>query len=93
MAITKTAKIDAEIVKVDSRISELQAKRRELVQKRLAAQNGEIVDLVRGLNVPLDELAAMLQAVKGGGAPPASTSGQIVPKSALPEKDETEDAE
>ena len=87
MAITKAAKIEAEIGKLDARIADLQAKRKELLQKKTDAENSEIVDVVRGLSIPLDELATLLQAVKGGGhlpsggAAPAPTSGQDGQKS------------
>ena len=82
MAITKTAKIEAEIAKVKAKISELQAKQKELESKRAAIENTEIVDIVRGMSIPLDELAVLLQAVKNGEALPDLTSGHVVQKSA-----------
>jgi len=91
MAITKTAKVEAEIEKVKAKISEFQGKLKELENKKTAIENSEIVDIVRGMSIPLDELAMLLQPGKGGGPLPVFTSGQIVQKSA-PDKttDETE---
>jgi len=77
MPITKAAKVEAEIEKVKAKISDFQAKLKELEQKKKKAENTEIVDIVRGMSIPLDELATMLQAVKSGGALPISTSGQL----------------
>ena len=93
MAITKSAKIEAEIGKVDTKIAELQAKRKELVQKKTDIQNGEIVDIVRGMSIPLDELAVLLQSVKSGGPvpAPAPTSGQLGQKSEAPANDTGEE--
>jgi len=44
---------------------------------------------VRGMDISLADLAAMLKATKTGGA----TSGQVGPKSAAPAETETEDSE
>ena len=71
MASTKTAKIEAEIEKTKAKISELQAKQRELEQKLIETENREIVDIVRGMSISLDELPLLLQKLK---------SGQFVPK-------------
>ncbi len=77
MATSKAAKVEAEIGKVKEKISEFTAKLRELEAKKTAIENSEIVDIVRGMSIPLEELATMLQAVKSGAAP---ASGQVVPK-------------
>ena len=45
MAITKSAKIEAEIEKVKAKIAEQQARLKELEQKKLEAENSEIVEL------------------------------------------------
>jgi len=87
MATSRTAKVNAEIEKVRAQIAEYQGKLKELERKRTDIENADIVDIVRGLHIPLDQLAAMLQNIKTG----AGTSGQRVPKSAPPEKKETED--
>lgn len=83
MAISKSAKIQAEIEKVTAKINEQQARLKELEQKKLEAENSEIVEIVRGLSVSLTDLPVLLQAIKSGG-----TLGQNVPKSADKEDDE-----
>lgn len=81
MAITKTAKVEAEIEKVKAKISELQTRQRELEAKKTEIENSEIVGIVRGMSIPLDQLATMLTTIRDGGAQPAPTSGQKVQKS------------
>ena len=56
MAITKSAKIQAEIEKVKAKIVEQQTRLKELEQKKLEVENSEIVDIVRGMSVSLEEL-------------------------------------
>ena len=75
MAASKSQKIQAEIDKVKAKISEQQARPKELEQKHREAENEEIVDIVRGMSVPLDELPLLLQKLRG-------TSGQAGQKSA-----------
>jgi len=87
MSTSKTAKVDAEIAKVKGKISEWQGKLRELEQKRRDAENMEIVDIVRGLKIPLDQLAGVLTNIKGG------TSGQLDPKLENDIEDLEDDAE
>ena len=76
MAISKSAKIEAEIEKVKAKIVEQQTRLRELEQKKVEAENTEIVDMVRGMSVSLTDLPMLLQAIKKNGA-----LGQNVPKS------------
>ena len=71
MATTKTAKIEAEIEKTKAKISELHGKQKELEQKLIETENSEIVDIVRGMSISLEELPLLLQKLK---------SGQFVPK-------------
>ena len=71
MASTKTAKIEAEIEKTKAKISELQGKQKEHEQKLIETENSEIVDIVRGMSISLDELPLLLQKLK---------SGQFVPR-------------
>ena len=82
MAITKSAKIEAEIEKVKAKIAEQQTRLKELEQKKLEAENSEIVDIVRGLSISLEELPLVLQQLREG------TSGQSVQKSGPAEKEE-----
>ena len=83
MAISKSAKIQAEIEKVTAKINEQQARLKELEQKKLEAENSEIVEIVRGMSVSLTALPALLQTIKNGG-----TLGQNVLKSADKEDSE-----
>ena len=92
MATSRTAKVQAEIDKAKAKLADQQAKLKELEAKRTELENSEIVDIVRGMSIPLDELAVMLQTVKGRG-PAAPTSGQIVPKSVATQKDEVKDSD
>ncbi len=85
MAISKSAKIQAEIEKVTAKINEQQARLKELEQKKLEAENSEIVEIVRGMSVSLTDLPTLLQTIKSGG-----TLGQNVPK---PDPTDKEDSE
>lgn len=87
MATSKSAKIQTEIEKVKAKITEQQARLKELEQKKLEAENTEIVDIVRGLSISLDDLPALLQTIQAGGG-----MGQSVPKSADPnDKEDTDE--
>ena len=77
MAASKSQKIQAEIDKVKAKINEQQAR-----LKKLEAENSEIVDIVRGLSISLEELPLVLQQLREG------TSGQSVQKSGPVEKEE-----
>ena len=85
MAISKSAKIQAEIEKVTAKINEQQARLKELEQKKLEAENSEIVEIVRGMSVSLTDLPVLLQTIKSGGV-----LGQNVPKSDLTDKEDGE---
>ena len=76
MAISKSAKIEAEIEKVKAKITDQQTRLKELEQKKLEAENSEIVDIVRGMSISLAELPLVLQRLRAG-----ETLGQNVPKS------------
>jgi uncharacterized protein YjgD (DUF1641 family) len=85
MSTAKSAKVQAEIEKARVKLAEQQSRIKELEAKHTELENVEIVDIVRGLKIPLDELTAALQSVKGGVAPATAatftTSGQLGPKS------------
>ncbi len=83
MAISKSAKIQAEIEKVTAKINEQQTRLKELEQKKLEVENSEIVEIVRGMSVSLTDLPVLLQTIKSGGA-----LGQNVPKAADKEDSE-----
>jgi len=85
MAISKSAKIQAEIEKVTAKINEQQARLKELEQKKLEAENSEIVEIVRGMSVSLTDLPVLLQTIKSGG-----TLGHSAPKSDAAEKEDGE---
>ena len=90
MAMTKRSKIQSEIEKARLKLVEQQARIRELETKNTELENMEIVEIVRGLDIPLDDLAAVLQSLKGGYTPALGTSGQVDPKSVKPENDDTD---
>ena len=75
MAVSKSQKIQAEIDKVKVKISEQQARLKELEQKHREAENEEIVDIVRGMSVPLDELPLLLQKLRGASGQGGQKSG------------------
>ena len=75
MAASKSQKIQAEIDKVKAKISEQQARLKELEKNKQEAENSEIVDIVRGMSISLEELPLVLQRLRDG------TSGQSVQKS------------
>ena len=83
MATTKSAKIWAEMEKVKAKISDQQTRLKELEQKHKEAENEEIVDSVRGMSSPLEELPLLLQKLRG-------TSGQAGQKSAPAETEVAE---
>lgn len=66
MAVSKSAKIWDEMEKVKAKINEQQARLKELEQKHREAENEEIVDIVRGMSVSLDELPALLRQLRDG---------------------------
>ena len=84
MATTKRNKVQAEIDKARERLMEQQSRLKELESKRTEIENMEIVDIVRGMSIPLDDLAAVLQSIKGAAIPAAPTSGQVDPKPTAP---------
>ena len=77
MAVTRKEKVQIELEKAKERLAEQQARIRELESKKMELENLEIVDTVRGLSIPLDDLAPLLQAIKSGTLP---ASGQKVQK-------------
>ena len=76
MAISKSAKIETEIEKTKAKITEQQNRLKELEQRKVEAENSEIVEIVRGMSVSLSELPLVLQRLRAG-----ESLGQTVPKS------------
>ena len=77
MAVSKSAKIWAEMEKVKAKINEQQARLKELEQKHREAENEEIVDIVRGMSVSLDELPALLRQLRDGSGHGVQKPGEI----------------
>lgn len=60
-----------------SKITEQQARLKELEQKKVEAENSEIVDIVRGISIPLAELPVMLQQIRAGATMSRSPKPRI----------------
>ena len=58
--------VQAEIEKVTAKINEQQARLKELEQKKLEAENSEIVEIVRGMSISLADLPLVLQQLRSG---------------------------
>jgi len=80
----KIERVNKDIEKTKVKLTEQQTRLRELEKQKTELENMEIVDVVRGMDISLADLAALL---KTGGA----TSGQVGPKSTPPTEIETED--
>ena len=66
MANNKLDRIDAEIAKTREKISEQQARLKELLAQKTELENLQIVQLVRSMRLSPAELTALLS---GGGIP------------------------
>jgi uncharacterized protein YjgD (DUF1641 family) len=73
-------RVDKELEKTKEKISEQQARLRELEKQKTELENMEIVDAVRGMRIPLADLTAVLKSAR-------ATSGQPGPKSAIDKED------
>lgn len=85
----KIERVNKDIEKTRGKITELQNSLREMERRKTELENMEIVDVVRGMDISLADLAALL---KSGGV----TSGQLGPKltqPAKPNQTETEESE
>ncbi len=80
----KIERVCKDIDKTRSKIGELQARLRELESQRTELENTEIVETVRGMDISLADLAALLRA-----AP--ATSGQLGPKTEITNKEATKE--
>ena len=58
----KIKKIDKEYEKNAEKITELQARQRELEKQRMELENLDIIGLVRGIGLTPDQLAALIRA-------------------------------
>lgn len=86
---TKIERVSKDIQKTKDKINEFQTKLRELEKQKTELENMEIVDAVRGMDISLPDLAALLKAAKSGSV----TSSQVGPKSETPINIETEETE
>ena len=93
MANAKIGKVQTEIDKARERLVEQQARLKELEGKKTELENMQIVDIVRGMSIPLDDLAAFMQSLKGAASPAPATSGQVDPKPKAPQIITGEEAE
>ena len=85
MAISKSAKSEAEIEKGKAKIGAQQARQKELEQKEVETESSEIVDGVRGMSIPLAEIHVVLQQILDG-----APFGKNVPKSETEDKEDSE---
>lgn len=60
----KIERVCKDIDKTRSKIGELQARLRELESQRTELENTEIVETVRGMDISLADLAALLRAAR-----------------------------
>ena len=73
----KIERVCKEIDKTKDKISEQQARLRDLEKQKTELENLDIVSTVRGMNISFADLAALL---KQSGADNPTTSGQVCPK-------------
>lgn len=77
----KIERINKDIDKTKEKISEFQSRLKELERQKTEFENTEIVDIVRGMDISLADLAALL---KGGRA-----SDHICPRPMTTDKEES----
>ena len=89
----KIERVSKDIDKTKEKINEFQARLRELEKQKTELENIEIVEAVRGTDIPLTDLASVLEFLRNQGGTPASlpASGQRGPKPAA--KTDTEKGE
>ncbi|MCD7947879.1 MAG: DUF4315 family protein [Oscillospiraceae bacterium] len=91
MATTKAEKVQNEIEKVKGKLAEMTAKLKELEQRKTDIENSEIVDVVRGMSIPLDQLATLLQAVRSGAVPSGVVDKMSTTSEVPPAADDTDE--
>lgn len=83
----KIERVNKDIDKTKEKINEFQARLRDLEKQKTELENTEIVEAVRGMDISLNDLPAVLKALREhDGA--LFTSGQVDPKSTNTEKGE-----
>lgn len=86
----KIERVNKDIDKTKEKISEFQARLRELEKQKTELENIEIVEAVRGMDISLTDLPAILKALRDSNGAPF-TSGQVGPKSPNTDKEENEE--
>jgi len=76
--ITRKDKVQAEIDKTKDKIAELQTKLKDLETKYVELENIEIVEFVRGLNVPLNNLPDVLKSAKSTSPSTPTSSSPLL---------------
>ena len=79
MINVKLEKITADIEKTKEKITELQEKLRTLEQQKTEMEDGQILSIVRNMNVSVTELAAIMGTLKKGvpAEPPVPRSTNL----------------
>ena len=85
----KIERVIKDIDKTKEKVSEFQAKLKELERQKTELENTEIVEAVRGMDISFADLAELLKAARAS----AATSGQVGPKSIPEEKEDSENEE
>ena len=70
-----------DIEKTKGKITELQARLRDLERRKTELENSEIVGIMRGIDVAPEELADFIKAFKEQRQPPASPVSSTIPAS------------
>ena len=85
----KIERVNKDIDKAKEKINEFQVRLQELEKQKTELENIEIVETVRGMDISLTDLPAILKALRvQNGAP--SSSGRRSPKSAKTDKEGNE---
>jgi hypothetical protein len=78
----KIERVSKEIDRTKGKISEQQARLRDLEKQKTELENLEIVSAVRGMNISFADLAVLLKNTR---PETSATSGQVGPKSPTPQ--------
>lgn len=88
----KIERVNSDIERTKDKINEFQARLRELEKQKTELENIEIVEAVRGMDISLNDLPAILKALRERNGAPL-TSGRHGPKSTKTDKEENENEE
>ena len=69
----KIERVNKEIDKAKTKIAEQQARLRDLEKQKTELENLEIVEAVRGMNISIADLAALLKPTTQEPSPPTPT--------------------